>query len=236
MKIIRAFVGGVVFALAIFGLNAAVAGATSESDSQLTKALIGNWGMKFHHNTYPISRAFISFKPNGTFQYIAILDFAGCHGREERNGEWHVQDGRLIRETHFSVAPQFGYVPSEQSVTVHGSAIVLQGKQREDKQELQRTVIPAPLPPFLPHNAMDKLIIEKIVPRYPVEARQARLQGAGFFNLRINGKTGIVESVIIARSTGHRMLDDAAVGALKRWRFKTNVERARVPIQFTMTK
>jgi TonB family protein len=58
------------------------------------------------------------------------------------------------------------------------------------------------------------------MPEYPLEARQRHATGAGIFVLRVQVKSGRVKEVEVARSTGHAILDAAAVKALKKWRFK----------------
>jgi TonB family protein len=56
-------------------------------------------------------------------------------------------------------------------------------------------------------------------PEYPYEARARRLTGSGVFICRVEIKTGRVKKVMIAKSTGHTMLDTEAIKALQRWQF-----------------
>ena len=58
-------------------------------------------------------------------------------------------------------------------------------------------------------------------PKYPLFAGLRGAHGSGIFVLRIQIKSGRVKQVDVARSTGHKDLDAAAVAALKRWRFKS---------------
>ena len=67
--------------------------------------------------------------------------------------------------------------------------------------------------------------------------------GSGVFSMRINIKTGRVIEVRVTRSTGHTMLDKAAVGTLTDWRFKPGClnptlgqEEAlvRIPVTFAL--
>jgi len=53
-------------------------------------------------------------------------------------------------------------------------------------------------------------------PEYPLAARKRHWSGAGVFacNIRSNGT---VASVDVLRSTGHQMLDQAAITALRQW-------------------
>lgn len=55
---------------------------------------------------------------------------------------------------------------------------------------------------------------------YPVEARVRHIQGHGLFLLFVQIRNGAVRDVKIGRSTGSKILDDAAVNNLKRWLFK----------------
>jgi len=57
-------------------------------------------------------------------------------------------------------------------------------------------------------------------PQYPLDARRQRLTGSGIFLLRVQISTGVVNQVLIGRSTGVTMLDAAAVKAFRQWRFK----------------
>jgi TonB family protein len=71
-------------------------------------------------------------------------------------------------------------------------------------------------------------------PQYPSAARARHLTGAGVFacNLRPDGT---VASVDVVKSTGHDALDDAAISALRRWKFKPGgAHVVRVPLAFTI--
>lgn len=73
-------------------------------------------------------------------------------------------------------------------------------------------------------------------PDYPLLARQARYTGSGVFVLNIDKPTGVVQSITIGRSTGHKILDWAAMAAFIKWRFKPNtVHKVKIPITFTMS-
>ena len=71
-------------------------------------------------------------------------------------------------------------------------------------------------------------------PDYPLEARQRRLTGRGMVLVEVDKKTGYVVAGRMLKSTGHTILDNAALRAFKLWRFKPGtVERVRMPIHFT---
>ena len=69
---------------------------------------------------------------------------------------------------------------------------------------------------------------------YPREAREHGLAGVGSALLKIDPGSGFVKSVTIAKSTGHEILDQAAIRAYRRWRFIPHtISEAEVPIIFT---
>jgi TonB family protein len=66
-----------------------------------------------------------------------------------------------------------------------------------------------------------QLAVSTPQPRYPEQARLARVTGSGWFKLRVRRSSGVVRHVEITRSTGDSRLDAAATDALRRWRFKS---------------
>ena len=61
------------------------------------------------------------------------------------------------------------------------------------------------------------LLVQSVKPTYPLQAQQAHVEGTVVLNAVI-GKDGSVESVKVI--SGHPMLTQAAVDAVKRWRYK----------------
>ena len=71
-------------------------------------------------------------------------------------------------------------------------------------------------------------------PEYPLAARQRHWTGAGVFACNIRSD-GTVASVDVLRSTGHEMLDQAAITALRQWRFQPGDKNlVKVPLSFWM--
>ncbi len=71
-------------------------------------------------------------------------------------------------------------------------------------------------------------------PEYPYDARRRNLQGSGMFILRVRAD-GTVSRVDVEDSTGSPLLDQTAIAAYSKWRFKPGgVKAVRVPIHFTM--
>src|SRR5690349_23512826 len=80
----------------------------------------------------------------------------------------------------------------------------------------------AAAPPVL----VDEKLVESgkldIRPVYPAEAQAKHLTGSGVFVLNLNPKNGRVQSVIVERSTGYKILDDASIFAFTNLQFKTH--------------
>ena len=73
-------------------------------------------------------------------------------------------------------------------------------------------------------------------PEYPYEARRAKMTGSGVCVMTVDTSTGAVTSATMAQSTGSPVLDNAAISAFRRWRFRPGtVSRVRTPITFTMS-
>ena len=95
----------------------------------------------------------------------------------------------------------------------------------------------SPTPPMvqIPKESNRKTIaIVAPKPEYPEYARKRHWTGVGWFVMHVDVKNGCVRSVEITQSTGHKILDDACVNALRRWRFKlgTAVPIVKTPITF----
>jgi len=72
-------------------------------------------------------------------------------------------------------------------------------------------------------------------PRYPTDARGRRPTGRGIVVMTIDQKTGWVTSARMEKSTGSKLLDEAAVEAFSKWRFKPGtVRHVHSPITFTV--
>jgi TonB family protein len=72
-------------------------------------------------------------------------------------------------------------------------------------------------------------------PDYPYAARRARITGRCLVEMHVDSPTGVVTDAVMAESSGHAILDNAALSACRRWRFKPGtVARVRLPITFAM--
>jgi TonB family protein len=71
-------------------------------------------------------------------------------------------------------------------------------------------------------------------PAYPPEARDNGLTGKGVAVVKIDPATGRVTSTSMVKSTGHEILDNAALRAFQQWRFRPGgITTFELPIQFT---
>jgi TonB family protein len=71
-------------------------------------------------------------------------------------------------------------------------------------------------------------------PEYPREARDKGLTGKGVAVVKVDPATGHVTSVSMIKSTGHDILDNAALRAFRQWRFRPRgITTFEIPIQFT---
>jgi TonB family protein len=75
-------------------------------------------------------------------------------------------------------------------------------------------------PVSLTQDLAEKLLLEKVVPSYPVQAVQARLQGPVVLQAWI-GRDGAIRDLKLVR--GSLLLGKAACDAVKRWRYKPYV-------------
>jgi TonB family protein len=72
-------------------------------------------------------------------------------------------------------------------------------------------------------------------PMPTVRANVQILSASGVYVVEL--VNGNVEDVRVLKSTGYKVLDDAAVATLRQWRFKPHIiYKATIPIQFRATK
>jgi protein TonB len=78
-------------------------------------------------------------------------------------------------------------------------------------------------------------------PEYPAEARRLKQEGRVLIEVEVSAE-GRVLSATVKRSSGVAALDEAALRAVRRWRFEparragaSVAARVEVPVQFTLT-
>jgi protein TonB len=72
-------------------------------------------------------------------------------------------------------------------------------------------------------------------PEYPYEARRRHLTGSGVIVVSVDPSSGSVIDARVERSIGSPILDNSAVNAFKRWRFKPrSAPQVRIPVTFDL--
>ncbi len=93
--------------------------------------------------------------------------------------------------------------------------------------------LPSPL--AAQDQAVKHRAINSVRPEYPAEAKARHFTGSGVVVVQIDQRTGYVISARMLKSTGHKILDDAALKAFRQWHFRpgTNSE-VRIPINYSI--
>jgi TonB family protein len=93
----------------------------------------------------------------------------------------------------------------------------------------------APLAHAQRADELAKVAVHVVQPEYPYEARRSRITGHGVLVADVDYATGKVASVKIEKSTGSRILDQAALSAFSQWQFKPRtIRQFRTPIHYEM--
>ena len=105
--------------------------------------------------------------------------------------------------------------------------------------------LPSPTAPTAPTASADRLTplpISRPAPRYPQQAQRSGIQGAVQVRATV-APDGSVERMELARSSGNRHLDRAAMEAVRRWRFDPATRGGQpisadvvIPIEFNMAR
>ena len=81
------------------------------------------------------------------------------------------------------------------------------------------------------------VITKRVWPDRPVEARRWLLEGAGLFRVQIDLGTGKVVKATVLRSTGHVVLDNSVLSALRGWQFKPGTwKEMDIPFSFSRSR
>ena len=77
-------------------------------------------------------------------------------------------------------------------------------------------------------------------PDYPVMLRQRGIEGTVWLRVRVD-RAGLPEQIVLFKTSGYRLFDEAALRAVARWRFKparsqgtTMVSWVEFPVRFTL--
>jgi protein TonB len=87
-----------------------------------------------------------------------------------------------------------------------------------------------------PWSSAKALALHSQRPEYPYEARRQKITGDGIVAMAVDPTSGHVSRVSMLKSTGNPFLDNAALSAFRRWRFKPGtVTSVTCPVTFTLT-
>jgi TonB family protein len=88
---------------------------------------------------------------------------------------------------------------------------------------------PTGMPPWIVDT------IFRPTPSYPYVDRANRIEGRVIVRVEIDLKTGVVTNATLVQSSGFPKLDEAAVGGLRRWRWKPGRwKEVETPVIFKM--
>jgi TonB family protein len=212
----------------------AVGAATHKTDAGLTEALIGTWELVPSLSLF-FRKTFLVFNAYGTGRSIGIANYRGAPRRGEAQWTWRVTNGVLVVEK--TDPTKYWFQLHDQILSIENGLVLLRGKK--GKLEMHRITQLPFLPPLLTSSEVSAAITKESTisapqPDYPLEARQNRIQGSGIFRLVLT-KDGRVDSIQAIKSTGSKLLDDAAEKALRQWRFKPGVmQDVKIPINFVL--
>jgi len=97
----------------------------------------------------------------------------------------------------------------------------------------------APVSPMqLEGEVANRPIVKKVTPKYPKRARRMGWEGTVVLDFLVDAN-GNVYDIRVVRSSGYPDLDQAAINALKQWKFAPkpgkNAEKGRLTVRFTLT-
>jgi len=97
----------------------------------------------------------------------------------------------------------------------------------------------APVSPMqLEGEVANRPIVRKVTPKYPKRARRMGWEGVVVLEFLVDAQ-GNVYDIKVVRSSGYPDLDQAAINALKQWKFApkpgASAEEGRLTVKFTLT-
>jgi TonB family protein len=218
----------------------AVGGAPHKTDAELADAVTGNWEIPASKNI-SFRTAFFTFNKDGTCKAIGITNDRDSPRRVEVEVRWRVNQGYLIAEAMKTIPANRGirtYLHLyDQIESVEDGKAKLRD-EKGNREEMRRIDHLPSLPPLLTSEQTLKakaLAIYAPAPNYPKDAEGRHPEGKGIVVMEIDQQTGWVKSAKMEKSTGNKLLDDAALQAFSHWRFKPGtVRQVHSPITFTM--
>ena len=221
----------------------AVGGEANKTDAEFVAAVIGTWEEVPNKKSLRFRKAFYTFHADGNCKVIGITNNRGSPRRVEIEARWRVNRGYLIAEAMKMTPANLGiaFHLRDQIESIDDRVAKLRD-EKGDKGKMRKISRLPSLPPLLASpwvpdlSAAEarRITVSTPQPDYPYDARRNRIEGRGVFKLVLT-KAGEVGSIQVLKSTGSKILDDAAEKALRQWRFKPGiVQRVNVPINFVL--
>lgn len=98
-------------------------------------------------------------------------------------------------------------------------------------------IFPFPVTAQRPAVSPKEYVLYAPRPEYTLDARHYHLEGAGVYAMQVL-PDGTVASVEVIKSSGYTILDQAAISALRKWRFRprSSGRVVKTPINFTLSR
>lgn len=151
-------------------------------------------------------------------------------------------DNEVIAVDDVAVAPETP--PPEQVVASHNDSDFVEDNsiapltpkpKKKNIATILRSIVTGPTG-ISRFASVKSMVLDAPRPAYPYEARERHIMGSGVARLTINPSSGMVVSARMNESTGSGILDNAAVAAFRRWKFRPGApESVEVPITYTLT-
>lgn len=211
------------------------------TDQSLSAALVGTWEFDPAAEAFPFDKIFASYKPDGTVRVVAIGKLFGSAVRADAEGSWRIERGKLIERPLTATVPIRAGQQTSRIVSISPSAITVE--HNREVERLHRSQWPAQLPQpisrvvtLLSEAERERLVAANPKLEYPILARKRWNEGTGFFVVTSDA-TGRVTSVTLARSSGHRLLDHAALTGLRNWQLRPGApQKILLPVRFVMRR
>ncbi len=139
-----------------------------------------------------------------------------------------VESEQFIERDVFTPEPEMQFVPSKDAVLSADWLVVV-----KPRAEVVVPVEPAPPPPAPAALVLEVVPGKNPPPDYPWLARRRGWQGVVAIFVHVDS-AGAVTAAAVARSSGHEVLDQAALEAVRGWRFRGGVGETTVEVEFRL--
>ncbi len=165
-------------------------------------------GHQYAQSLLRLASLLLHGKPLGVPHAIGVFDANTLERRLMKLTETRKQAGRLRRWASFGACVVLGVAAAS---TVVGLRFDVVGAAVDDASNKSSP------PASFPANEMQRRLLTKVPPKYPPDAKKARIQGKVVLEAVI-GKTGDVENLKVI--SGPKELQQSALDAVRQWTYK----------------